>query len=388
MIKRPLIPLLVCNLICAAYGIALTNLLPVYATRLGADSAQAGLYLAFAFLALAISTVAAGRLSDRFPRRKALLIISSAIMIPITYFMGQAASLLPLVILTAAAWFSAGFAISMINILTGLIAEESERGRVFGIVAVSAGVGALFGSLASGPIVDRWGFTALFNLAAVMFVIVPLAGFFIEEKFVAPVPKTTATTTPVGVFTNRTFFFLFCASILAHVANSQLILARPLIMDGLRFDATAITNAGAVGALVAIPLPLLTGWLSDRLGRKLLIMICYLGTTVGLLFLAAASDQWQFWTACALQNTLGSSLVVGSALVADIFPKKSLGSPLAIFSSTPWIGFVIGFSGSGAAINVFRMTPTLLIGAALALVAVLLLIPTQMREVRYQPESA
>ena len=388
MSKKQLIPLCICNVICAAYGIGLTGLLPVYATRLGADSTLTGVYLAFAFLALAISTVIAGRLSDRFQRRKAMLIASAALMIPLTYLMGQAASLALLMILTAIVWFSAGFTVSMINILIGLSAEESERGRIFGILALSGGVGAVFGSFVSGPIVDRWGFTALFTLAALMFLIVPLAGLFVEDKFVPPVLHSASVGTSRGIFSNRTFLFLFCASILAHVANSQLILARPLIMDRLHFDATTITSAGAVGALIAIPLPLLIGWLSDRLGRKPLIMITYLGTAIGLLILAPALDQWQFWIACILQNTLGTSLVVGSALVADIFPRESLGTPLSLFSATPWIGFVIGFSMSGAAINAFQMTPTLILGAMLAFVAIILLIPIQVREPLPQVEAA
>ncbi len=388
MSKRQLIPLFICNMICAAFGIGLTGLLPVYATRLGADSTLAGLYLASAFLALAISSVIAGRLSDRVQRRKAMLIASAAVIVPLTYLMGQADSLLVLMILTAIVWFAAGFTITVISILTGLFAEESERGRIFGIIGLSAGVGAVFGSLVSGPIVDRWGFTALFTLAALMFLIVPVAGLFTQDKFVPPVPRAASIGAPRGLFTNRTFLFLFSGSILAHIANSQLLLARPLIMDQLHFDATAITTAGAVGALVAIPLPLLVGWLSDRLERKSLIMLTYLGTAIGLLILAPALDQWQFWLACVLQNTLGTSLVVGSALVADIFPSDSLGMPLSLFSATPWIGFVIGFSGSGAAISAFQMTPTLVMGAMLGFIAIGLLLPIQVREPQAQVKAA
>jgi MFS family permease len=388
MSKKQLIALFVCNLVVAAYGLGLTGLLPVYATRLGADSTLAGLYLSSAFLALAISTVVAGRLADRIQRRKAMLIISAAVIVPLSWLMGQASSLALLMVLTAGVWFAAGFTVTMINILTGLFAAESERGRLFGIIGLSGGVGGVLGSLASGPIVDRWGFTALFTLAGLMYIIVPIAGLFVEDKFVPPVRRAASAPVPRGIFTNRTFLFLFCASILAHIANSQLLLGRPLIMDRLHFDATAISSAGAVGALIAIPLPLLIGWLSDRLGRKPLIMITYLGTAIALLILAPALEQWQFWAACALQNTLGTSLVVGSALVADIFPRESLGTPLSLFGATPWIGFVVGFGASGAAINAFQMTPTLIIGAFLALVGIVLLIPIQGRAPQPQIEAA
>jgi MFS family permease len=388
MSKKQLVILFVCNMIGFVYGAGLTGLLPIYATRLGADSALIGLYLALGFFALAVSSILAGRLSDRFQSRKTFLIGGGVLVAPLTWLMGQATSFSQLMILTAAAWFAVGFAITMINVLAGLSSQESERGRIFGIIGLGGGIGAVVGSVSSGPIVDRWGFTTLFTVAALMYLVMPFAGLFLKDKHIAPIQRTGSAVTVRGMFTNRTFLFLCCASILAHLANSQIILARPLIMDQFKFDATAITSTGAVGALIGLPLPLLIGWLSDRLGRKPFLMLCYLSTAAGLLMLSASVDLWQFCVASALQTMLGPSLVVGSALITDTFPRDSLGVPLSIFGASPWIGFVIGFSGSGAAMNALQMTPTLIIGAGIALAAIALLIPIHTREPQPQAEPA
>ena len=66
-------------------GNGLTPLLPVYALQLGASQAVAGYYLALVFLALAGGTLFAGWLSDTLQRRKILLILSGATMIPLVW---------------------------------------------------------------------------------------------------------------------------------------------------------------------------------------------------------------------------------------------------------------------------------------------------------------
>jgi MFS family permease len=388
MTKKQLFTLFVCSVVPPAVGTGLLGLLPVYLTRLGADSALTGLFLAASFLALAISTVVAGRLSDWLQRRKPLLIMGGVLAIPSAWLMGLATSIAELTVLMAVLSFAGGIVITMVNILAGLFADENERGRIFGIIALSVPLAGLFSGLTSGPIVDRWGYPALFALSALLYVVVPVTGFFVKDKMVVPLISEGAPSSLRALFTTRTFLFLFFASIVAHTANSENILARPLIMDSLNYDATAIASTGAVGGLVTLPLPILIGWLSDRLGRKPFLILCYLMTTAGLVMLASASELWHFWAATALQGVLVASLVVGSALITDTFPKGILGAPLSLFNATPWIGFVVGFGGAGAAMNAFGMGPTLISGALLTLIAALLLIPIPRRQPQYQAERA
>ena len=145
-------------------GSGLLPLLPVYALRLGASQALAGYYLSFAFLALAVGTFFAGWLADKLQRRKLLLIVSGATMIPLIWMMGQASNIWQLAAATAAVWFLFGIEISVVNILAGLFAAENERGRVFGLLGLTMGLGAIIGGLSVGPMVDRWGYPTMFSL--------------------------------------------------------------------------------------------------------------------------------------------------------------------------------------------------------------------------------
>ncbi len=381
MRTKQLFALSVCNFAIFTVGNSLTGLMPVYLARLGADATVTGAYMAVVFLSMAISTVVGGRLSDYLQRRKVLLILSGALAAPTIWLMSGTSAILPLMILNAFLWFAGGVVVTMVNILAGLFSEEGSRGRIFGLLGLSINIGLLLGALISGPIADRWGFSTLFVLSGFVYLLIPLAGLFVQDKAAAPRQRQGATSPPSLTFLlNRTFLFLFFATILAQVANSLMVMGRPMIMDAALFDATAITTAGAIGVVVPFPLPLIIGWLSDRLGRKPFLILCYLTTPLGLIVLAAAVETWHFWVVSVLQNMLAVSMVVGSALITDRVPAKTLGTALALLNATPWIGYVIGFSAGGAAIGAFQTTPTLIIGVLLSLIAVLLLVPIETRK--------
>ena len=182
MSKKQILALFVCSLVPWTMGNGLIPLLPVYATQLGADSATAGLYLAFSYAALAVGTVSAGWLSDRFQHRRTPIIIAGLAGIPIAWLMGRVGNVWSLTVLTAILWFCAGLGGALIVILTGLSAGEHERGKIFGILSLTSGLGALIGGLATGFIVDRWGFAAMFSAMALFLVLWPVTGMFLTEK--------------------------------------------------------------------------------------------------------------------------------------------------------------------------------------------------------------
>jgi MFS family permease len=377
MSRKQLLTLMVVNVAAFTSGVGLFTLLPIYATRLGADPASTGAFLSSIFMAVALGSIGAGWLADRFQKRKLTLIVGGAWVVPLTWLTGSATTLSQLTLLVGVTWFILSMMIAMVGILAGLFAGEQERGRVFGLIGLGAGIGATIGSFAAGPIVDRWGFPVLFQAAALGYAVVPLAGLFLTDRVLPRGQPEKAVTQRASFFTNRTFLLLFCASIIIHIANSQISLGKPLIMDSLHFDATSISTAGAIGTLVGLPLPFLVGWLSDRLGRKPLIVLCYLTQVIGLLILTSSSILWHFWMISILQGVVSNSMVAGQALVTDLFSKESLGTVLSLFGATPWIGFMIGFGLSGTAMNAFGMTSSLMLGVGISLVAILLLMPVQ-----------
>ena len=85
---------------------------------------------------------------------------------------------------------------------------------------------------------------------------------------------------------------------------------------------------------------------------------------------------WHFWVASVLVNSLiPVNMGVGSALVTDLVPRESVGRGISLFSATAWVGGIIGYAGTGYAIQHLGLTSTFVIGAFLPLIAIVLLIP-------------
>lgn len=382
MTRKQMTALGICYFVVFTGLAAVVGTMPVYLTLLGQESTLIGFFLAAGYVALAVSTVAAGRLSDLLQRRKPLLILGGALCAPFAWMLGQTTNVILLMLMIVGLLFMMGLVTTMVSTLTGLFSDAANRGRLFGILNLSVGLGLMFGSFASGPIIDRWDYPTMFRLLAAFYLIVPAVGWFIQDKVVAKTENTTRVPMMGLLLSNRTFLLLFLASILSQAGNTLIFLTRPLIMTALDYDTSAVTTAAAVGSLITLPLPLIVGWLADYVGRKRVIVASFIGPIAGLLVLAGAIEIWHFWLASILQTIMSVSGVVGSSFITDTFSEGDLGTALSLLNATPWIGIVIGLSAGGLAISTFDMTPTLLIGAAVSFIALVMLLPMSMQPAR------
>jgi MFS family permease len=354
MRKSQILSLFVCSFVVYTTGNGLIPLLPIYATQLGADSAAVGYYLAFSYIAVAAGAVSAGWVSDKFQRRKKPIIITGLAGIPVAWLMGRAGNIWSLSIATACLWFCLGLGLALTGILTGLSAGEDERGKIFGILSLTTGLGAVVGGLTTGFIVDQWDFPTMFAVVAAFFILLPLSGLFLKEK---GVERTKEGDGPAKGKSGlgRNFYLLFCASLIASIAGFVILLVRSLMM---------------------MPLPLLMGWLSDRMGRKIFLYLGYLAGIISLTILVVSVSLWHFMIALALQAIIqGVNTSIGNAWVTDLVPQELLGRGLALYGATTWIGGVIGFAGGGYALQNLGTSPTLIIGICLPLIAMVILIP-------------
>jgi MFS family permease len=375
MRTRQLSLLFFCSLVGAIFANGLMPLLPVYAARLGADPRATGYYLAFCFLTLAVGAIAAGWLSDRFQRRKLMLIIVPILMMPAIWMMGRATQLWHLVVLTAILWLLGGMGLVVISILAGLFVKKEARGKVFGILGLTNGLGALIGGGITGPLVDRWGYAAMFTVLALIFIPRIIAAFFLEDKVVAPAPAMQTPTARASASLGRSFYLLFWASLAGAVVSYMGNLIRSLAMNQQGFSAAAISSTVAVAGVIALLVVPKIGSLSDRLPRRSFLILCNLAAATGILLLMISASLWQFWMAISLLFVAGAVAgAVGSALVTDLVSPSKLGKGMSLFSATNYIGGIIGFGMTGYAVQTLGMSATLLVGVGLSLVAIALLL--------------
>jgi MFS family permease len=258
--------------------------------------------------------------------------------------------------------------ISLISILAGLSAGETERGKVFGILALTGTLGLLVGGLLLGRIADAYGYPSLLLMLAVFGLLWPVLGIFLKEKQVAR-SQSTQRKVPAD---KRLWLFLGAFTV-AWTGFFVGRLGTSFVMDSTGYSSSAISSTTAAAGAITLPLPVVFGWLSDRIGRLGIIAVGFAFGAFGLILLTFASDLWQFWLVAILITLIGSVFGVGSAHTADIVPKESVGVGLSLFQSTSWVAGVVGFVVAGFAIENFGFAPSVAVGAALPAAAIVIL---------------
>lgn len=365
MSRKQLAALFICCLLPYSMSNGLLSLLPIYVRRFDVSATSTGFYLALTFASLAAGSLLSGTLSRRFRQHKPFVLLSIVIGGLAVFLMGQAPNMPLLALFTFIAWFTGGIQLTMVQIVTGLSADKKRRGRVFGIIGIAPVLGAVLGGATAGPITDHLGFEALFTANAASYLIALLAVLGLEDK--TP-PQTVAKSTEPARL-NKPLLLLITAGILMSVANFTTGLVRPLTMNALNFDSTAITSTIAVANALNLPMPFLMGWLSDRFSRKQILIACYGFVAVGVVILGPAALLWHFWLSQTLVVVNRSERAISSAFAADLVPPRLLNTGMSRLSTAPWIGAVIGYGTGGVILQLLGSTATLLLAALLPLVA-------------------
>jgi DHA1 family tetracycline resistance protein-like MFS transporter len=86
----------------------------------------------------------------------------------------------------------------------------------------------------------------------------------------------------------------------------------------------------------------LWGRLSDRIGRKPVLMLCTAGAALAYLLLAFAETLWMIYAARALAGLMAGNFPVASAMMADITPPTERAKGMGMIGAAFGLGLVIG----------------------------------------------
>ncbi len=105
------------------------------------------------------------------------------------------------------------------------------------------------------------------------------------------------------------------------------------------FQASLLTTAFALSQFFGTPV---LGKLSDRLGRKYILVFSLAGTMVANLLASVAAVAWLLYLARILDGLTGGNTSVASAVISDITTPEQRPKAFGIFGATFRLGFVIG----------------------------------------------
>jgi MFS family permease len=335
-------------------------------------------------LAKAFSNLLAGGLADRFGRRKVLIA---------GWLVGLPA---PLLVAAAPRWEWVVAAHVFLGAQQGLCwsstvvmkidrAGPARRGLVTGLNEASGYVAVSLAAMAAAYIAARYALTPhpfLLGFA------IALAGLAVSVLFVREtLPHTDVEARQHGGPSDRRpFFRIFSA---ASWKDARLAAANQAglvnnLNDGAAWGLLPLLFASSglaidrIGALVAIYpgvwglLQLVTGPLSDRIGRRPLVPTGMGIQALGLLILSASGGQTGWiagllllgvGTACAYPNLLG--------VVSDLSHPQRRASALGVYRFWRDSGYAIGALGSGMAADALGLRSAIGLVAAITLVSAL-----------------
>jgi MFS family permease len=352
-------------------GMGLFPILPLYAAQFNATNSMIGFYYSIMYTANMLGPVAAGWLISRFSMRT-LFIASSMLGLPSLLLLGAAQSFPQVVVLTALLWFSGGMVMSLVSILTGLATDEGSRGKAYSLMAMVAPIGALAGGATIGFLVSWQSYTFMFTALAVIWTAIPVIGLLRLEK--APQGRAQATAdrpaaqapARLGAAFTRILIITFLGAMAVNVSR----LGTSLSMQANLFSPEAVSSAGMVSGLIAIPFTLAIGTLSDRLGRKHFMFVSYLFAVSGSLILFNAVALWQFWLASVL--LLLAFTVSGAmtqAITGEVVPAQSLSKGLSWLNAISAAANILCFAVGGILFDLLGLPAVFLMAALLALAA-------------------
>ena len=242
-----------------------------------------------------------------------------------------------------------------------------HRGMAISIVQSANG----FARALSAPLVQflisgfGWRSTYLIEAAFMAAVVMPLAAWFRRADTprrpgsddVAAAPASSPAVAPHGGWTlveaMRTphFWLLFAVYLFTGLGSFFVSLHQLAFAVDRGFDKLYAAEVLGMGAFLAIFGTIVTGTLSDYIGRELSAIMAYGFSILGVicaLFITGPSQGWLLWLhACLFGLTWGARGPAITAKTADLFPGAQLGSILGVITIGSGLGSAIGSWGAG-----------------------------------------
>jgi MFS family permease len=251
----------------------------------------------------------------------------------------------------------------------------TRRGMAVSVLQSANGAGRAVSAPVAQLLVSGMGWrNAYLLLGGVLAVLVPLAAFLPRrerEPTTAPgateAPRDWTLAEAAGTWQ---FWVLSLVYMLTSIGSFLVSLHQMAFATEVGFDPLYAATVLGLGALLALPGVIVTGTLSDHIGREPAAVVTYGISIFGVacaLFIEDASQHALFWLhACFFGITWGARGPAITAKTADLFPGPRLGTILGVITIGSGLGAGIG---SWAAGLLFDLTGSYHLGFWLSMAA-------------------
>ena len=315
--------------------------LPLYAKDLGANNLMIGGLISGFGLARAVTNIPSGMLADRINQK---ILMQIGLFVVIISSIAAAIVNSYYLLLFCRIIEGVGSSFFMVSALTVLnsISPPNKRGQTMSYFTAAILIGVIFGPSLGGIVIPLFGKSSPFLLYALMAFI----GLTITTLFINIQHHSTneGRTFGLEVLNNRSIILISLATFAFAFSWTGLELTVIPIFAYELLNLTPLDLGIAIGIAAASNLccTILAGRLTDSLGRKRPIAISLLLTGIVSLLISLSSSVSSFTLLMAFFGFASGFWGQTQAWVADLAPKKQLGSVLGYNRTMGDMGFVVG----------------------------------------------
>lgn len=329
------------------FGILLP-LLPFIAEKYAANPLEIGFLTAAYSLFQFIATPILGRLSDRYGRKKILVI--SQLGSVVGYLLLGWANSLPIIFLSRIIDGATGGNISVAQAYIADVTTKENRAKGMGLIGAAFGLGFIVGPVLGG-FLARFGFAVPAHVAAGVGLVTVLATtFFLKETVnvvhAARSPRTKLScsevyrvlrTKPIGLLI-FTFFVLNAA--FSVMQGNFALWTQAAFRFGAQENAWLFTGMGIMS--VGMQLRVLP-WVIRRVKEAMALKLAIFVLAAGFLLLPfAVLPVWVLGALLFFSFGQGLSMPTIQAIASERVPKEEYGETLGILQSAGSLGRIVG----------------------------------------------
>jgi len=237
---------------------------PLYLQQLGANSVMIGSILGGIGIAMTISYLPAGYLSDRIGRRP-MLWIAWLIGTVSTWIMALSSSL-PTFVLGSALYGMTSFVIVPLNSYLTHARGRWSVGRTMTLISATYNIGMIVGPLLGGWIGDQFGLQRTYVIAGCIFFLSTLIIFFIHSQPVEKPTEFEIGSRPPSPFSRRYTQYLLVIFFVMFALYLPQPLSQYFLLNERGLNLTQIGQLISIRAVGIIVLNLTLGHLNARIG--------------------------------------------------------------------------------------------------------------------------
>jgi len=234
-----------------------------------------------------------------------------------------------------------------------------RRGLAVGLAVAGYGGGsAIFGPLGGNWLIPTYGWRTTFMVFGVIFFIMGMAAAFVLKNpppgyrpagwTPAPATKVAATTydfTPSEVLKTPAFYWMWIAYALGTSAGLMVISQLVPFAKSQGIPSTAVATMGiVVGAIGSASGRILSGWMSDGLGRLnvLRLMTAVSAVAMPILYAAGNNVAMLYVLVFAIYWCYGTMLSVNASTASDFWGTKNAGVNYGLLFTAWGVAGIIG----------------------------------------------